>query len=42
MTPNEARQRNLCYSGNLYVDMLLEVQYIDYVNALLLKKKSTY
>ena len=30
MTPNEARQRNLCYSGNLYVDMLLEVQYIDY------------
>lgn len=30
MTPNEARQRNLCYSGNLYVDMLLEVQYINY------------
>tara|TARA_B110000093_G_C12968443_1_gene410931 strand:+ start:550 stop:4176 length:3627 start_codon:yes stop_codon:yes gene_type:complete len=30
MTPNEARQRNLCYSGNLYVDMMIEVQYIDY------------
>lgn len=30
MTPNEARQRNLCYSGNLYVDMEIQVQYIDY------------
>ena len=30
MTPNEARQRNLCYSGNLYVDMELDIQYIDY------------
>ena len=29
MTPNEARQRNLCYSGNLNVDMKIEVQYID-------------
>ena len=29
MTPNEARQRNLCYSGRLYVDMKIEVQYID-------------
>ena len=29
MTPNEARQRNLCYSGNLYVDMKIQVQYID-------------
>jgi len=30
MTPNEARQRNLCYSGNLYVDILIEVEYIDF------------
>ena len=32
MTPNEARQRNLCYSGNLYVDLYIDVQYIDFDN----------
>ena len=30
MTPNEARQRNLCYSGNLYVDLDIKVEYIDF------------
>ena len=29
MTPNEARQRNLCYSGNLYVDLYINVEYLD-------------
>jgi DNA-directed RNA polymerase II subunit RPB2 len=30
MIPNEARQRNLCYSGNLYVDLDIKVEYIDF------------
>ena len=29
MTPIEARQRNLCYSGNLHVDMNISIEYID-------------
>ena len=29
MTPIEARQRNLCYSGNLHVDLNINVEYID-------------
>ena len=29
MIPNDARQRNLCYSGNLYVDLHINVQYIE-------------
>jgi len=29
MTPNEARQRNLCYSGNLYVDLYINVEYLE-------------
>lgn len=32
MTPIEARQRNLCYSGNLHVDLNINVEYIDVNN----------
>jgi DNA-directed RNA polymerase II subunit RPB2 len=32
MTPIEARQRNLCYSGNLHVDLHISVEYIDIDN----------
>jgi DNA-directed RNA polymerase II subunit RPB2 len=29
MTPNEARQRNFCYSGNLCVDLEIEIEYYN-------------
>jgi DNA-directed RNA polymerase beta subunit/intein/homing endonuclease len=29
MTPQDARQRNFCYSGNLYVDMEIEAHYVN-------------
>ena len=32
MTPIEARQRNLCYSGSLYVDLYISVEYLELEN----------
>ena len=32
MTPNEARQRNFCYSSNLYVDICIENKWYDDYN----------
>ena len=34
MTPNEARQRNFCYSSNLYVDICIQTKWYDDFNEL--------